>query len=226
MSNSDEELKLSPDEKMSLAIQSGLQLLPCGIGGAISSIYFGVKQKKRFKRIERFYSEIAQELKDYKENTLREIMDRINLLTNQDKEAFGYILEELNDKVEREYTSHKINILKKYLKSTIEDPVNEENFDKRKYFLDVIGSLTLLECENLGFIYNQESFVNVENIKKEGVDKYEILGSINRLKSYGFLATYQFYYATDAEKGAEIGFGENIEISSLGRSFCEFCLTK
>ena len=168
MSNSDEKLKLSADEKMNLAVQSGLQLLPFGIGGAISSIYFGVKNEKRFKRIERFYSEIAQELKDYNKNELKEIRDKINLLTHQDKEAFGYILEEFNDKIEQEYASYKINILKKYLKSTLKDPVNEDKFDKRKFFLDVISSMTFLECDNLGFIYNQKDFVNVENIKKRG----------------------------------------------------------
>lgn len=217
--------KLTISEKFELVVQGGLQLIPFGIGASLSTIYYGAKQEKRFKRIENFYKDISQDIMILKEDEQKDIEDKLSSLNDNDQAALVAILEEINDKIEHEYTSYKINILKKYLINTLKDPVNEDNFDKRKYFLDVIGSMTLLECDNLGFIYNQETFVSVDKIKKEGVDRYEILGSINKLKSYGFLKAYQFYYATEEEKGAETGFGENIEISSLGRSFCDFCLT-
>jgi len=222
----EDEIKLNNKEKIDLTIQTALQLIPSGIGAAISNIYFGIKQEKRFKRLERFYSEIAQELKSLQSGELIKINDKISLLNNYDKEAFVFIFEQLNDKIEREFASQKINILKSYLKSTLRDPVNGNNFDKRKFFLDAIGSMTIFECEILGYIYNQKEFIKVESIIKGGIDKYEILGSINRLKSFGFIITYQFSYATaDAVKGHETGFDENIEISPLGREFGEFCLT-
>lgn len=40
-------------EGLDIAIDTGLQLIP-GVGGAISSAYFGTKQAKQFKRIEKF----------------------------------------------------------------------------------------------------------------------------------------------------------------------------
>ncbi len=222
----EEKIKMNAKDKFDLAIQAGLQLIPYGIGSAISNIYFGLKQERRFKRIERFYSEIAHELKSLKDEDLNEIKIKIDLLSNYDKEAFAFILEDLNDKIEREFTSEKIVIFKRYLKNTLKDPVNGDNFDKRKFFLDSIASMTILECEILGYVYNKKGFIKVETIDKEGIDKYEILGAVNRLKSFGFIMTYQFFYITpDDEKGAETGFSENIQISSLGREFCEFCLT-
>jgi len=39
-----EESKVSAKDKFDLAVQAGLQLIPGGIGGAISNIYFGLKQ--------------------------------------------------------------------------------------------------------------------------------------------------------------------------------------
>ena len=48
-------------EKRDLAIQTGLQLIPY-VGGSLCTLYFGTKQEKRFKRIESFYRELAEEL--------------------------------------------------------------------------------------------------------------------------------------------------------------------
>ena len=219
-----EESKVSAKDKFDLAVQAGLQLIPGGIGGAISNIYFGLKQEKRFKRIERFYSELAEELKIIHDKDLKEMRDNIDLLNNYDKEAFAFIIEDFNDNIEREFTSQKVNIFKRYLKSTLKDPVTGENFDKRKFLLDAISAMSIIECEILGYIYNHNDFIGVQSVIKKGIDKYEILGAINRLKSLGFIITYQCFYVTDDLKGAETDFQENIEISSLGREFCEFCL--
>ena len=43
--------KLTTKEKIEIAIQSGLELIPY-VGGALSSVYFATKQEKRFKRLE------------------------------------------------------------------------------------------------------------------------------------------------------------------------------
>jgi hypothetical protein len=103
--------------------------------------------------------------------------------------------------------------------------VTGENFDKRKFLLDAISAMSIIKCEILGYIYNHNDFIGVQSLIKKGIDKHEILGAINRLKSFVFIITYQFFYVTDDLKGAETDFQENIEISSLGREFCEFCLT-
>jgi hypothetical protein len=39
--------KLTTKEKIEIAIQSGLELIPY-VGGALSSVYFATKQEKRF----------------------------------------------------------------------------------------------------------------------------------------------------------------------------------
>ena len=53
--------KLNFAETRDIVIESGLQLIP-GVGGAISSAYFGVKQAKEFKRLENFYKLLSEEL--------------------------------------------------------------------------------------------------------------------------------------------------------------------
>jgi len=90
--------KLSSSEKRDLVIQAAMQAIPY-VGAPLSAIYFGVKQERRFKRIESFYTELAEEI--------NEIRDQIVSVDRQNKEALAAILEELNEKVETEPLEEK-----------------------------------------------------------------------------------------------------------------------
>ncbi len=170
-------------------------------------------QEKRFKRLESFYEEIATEIEKMK--------DSISSVDHQDPVALEAIIESLHEKVEAEPTLEKREFFKNYFKNTLKFPVSG-NFDERKYFLDALSEMTLLECELLAFINSQPNSIQVGNIQKQGTDKYAVVGAIGRLKSRGFLTATQDSFAVGG--GADNSLHEIVSVSSFGKSFIAFCL--
>lgn len=211
MADSKEE-HLSTSEKRDLVIQAGMQYIPY-VGSALATLYFGRKQELRFKRLETFYKEVAEEVSDLK--------DKIAPPEAHDKEALAAIFEEINEKVEHEQVQKKREFLKAYLKNTLIHPI-KGNYDERRFFLDTLDSMSLLECELLGLLYKKTEPVRVGALQKPGVDQYAIVGAIGRLKTYGFLVSGQ--------TSINIGGGEDnilfeiVKVSDFGGHFCEFCL--
>ncbi len=212
MSKSNKEVKLRGKEIRDLVIQSGIQGIPY-IGSFLATLYFGAKQERRFKRLEEFYSEAAQEIKDLK--------DRIASKEQHDKDALAAIIEELNEKVEQEQVREKRKYFKTYLKNTLIYPM-EGDYEERRYFLDTLSSMSLLECEVLGFLYNQDQQVRVGDIKKPSTDQYAIVGAISRLKSYGFLISSQGKFSIGSTEDNMLN--ENVKVSNFGRHFYDFSL--
>ena len=204
--------KLTSSDKRDLVIQAGMQLVPY-VGGSLSSLYFGAKQEKRFKRLESFYQEVAAEIEKMK--------DSISSVDKQDPIALEAIIESLHEKVESEPTLEKREFFKNYFKNTLKFPV-AGNFDERKYFLDALSEMTLLECELLVFIDSQPSSIEVGNIQKPSTDKYAVIGAVGRLKSRGFLVSTQGSFAVGG--GVDNSLQEIVSVSSFGKSFIAFCL--
>lgn len=209
MSNSNNETKLSSTEKRDVVIQAALQMIPY-VGSSLATLYFGAKQERRFTRLETFYREVAQEAQALK--------GKIASVQEHDEEALAAIIEELNENVEREHVEKKRFFLKCYLKNTLIYPI-KNNYDERLFFLDTLGTMTLLECELLIDLHRQKQLVKVESLEKLGANQYAIVGAINRLKSYGFLKS-----GSPTWDGIGDPLKETVELSHFGRRFCEFCL--
>ena len=159
--------KLTNSEKRDLVLQAGMQLVPY-VGGSMASLYFGSKQEKRFKRLESFYQELAQELEGMK--------DSISSIEEQNPIALEAIMESLHEKIEAEPTQEKRRFFKNYFKNTLRNPVTSD-YDERKYFLEALDDMSLLECEILAFIRTQQEQTQVGSINKPGVDQYAIVGA-------------------------------------------------
>ena len=205
--------KLTSSEKRDLVLQAGMQLVPY-VGGSIASLYFGSKQERRFKRLESFYQELAQEIEGIK--------DSIGEIEDQNPIALEAIMESLHEKVEVEPTQEKRQFFKNYFKSTLRNPVTSD-YDERKYFLETLDDMSLLECEILAFIKTQPQQTQVGAINKPSVDQYAIVGSIGRLKSRGFLISMQGSFSVGG--GADNSLQELVAVSSFGIKFCDFCLS-
>jgi len=203
-------IKMSSKDKRDIVIEAGIQAIPY-VGGSIATLYFGWKQEIRFKRLESFYAEFAAEIEKMK--------DKIKAVNNQNNDALIAIIENLNEKVEKEPLKEKRQFLKNYLRSTLIDPITN-NFDERRFFLDVLGSMTLLECELLKFINSQQGFIIVGKIELAGIDQYAIVGAVGMLKNYGFLTTAQMMISF----GGDNSLNEQIQVSKFGKKFIEFCL--
>lgn len=212
MSKSNKEAKLDSSEIRDLVIQAGIQAIP-SIGGSLATFYFGAKQERRFKRLEKFYKEVAKEIEDIK--------DRIISIKDQDREALAAIIEELNEKVEREQAREKQEYFKTFLKNTLINPM-EGNYDERRYFLDTISTMSFLECDVLRILYNQNEQTRIGDIQKPGTDQYAIIGAISRLKSYGFLISSQGSFSIGGNEDNTLN--ENVKINDFGRRFYDFSL--
>ena len=204
--------KLKNSEIRDIVIQAGMELIPY-IGGSMATVYFGTKQEKRFKRLETFYQELANEIEQ-----IKEVIQPIN---KQNPIAFEALLESLHDKVEVEPTEEKRQFFRNYFKNTLKSPVID-NYDERKYFLDSLGDMSLLECEILAFIKIRQNETRVGVITKPGVEQYAIIGAIHQLKSRGFLVAMQGDFSIGHNNDNVLN--EFLIISQFGRKFCTFCL--
>ncbi|MBV7507263.1 hypothetical protein KW850_18535 [Bacillus sp. sid0103] len=203
--------KLNWKDKLNLTVETGLQLVPY-VGGALATAYFGTKQEKRFKRLETFYQEFS--------HRIEQLQLQLPPVESHDQDKLIALIEELNAKVENEITEQKRAYLKKYLYNILSSPTNE-NFDERRFFLDTLSSMTLLECEILTFLYHQNQPVKVGTITKPGLVQYAIVGAIGRLKMYGFLRT--------STQDLQVGDVDNtllelVTPSDFGLNFIKFCL--
>jgi hypothetical protein len=205
--------KLSNSEKRDIVLQAGIQLVPY-IGGPMASLYFGSKQEKRFKRLESFYQEIAREVEAMR--------DSIGTIEEQNPAALEALMESLHEKIEVEPTLEKREFFKNYFKNTLKQPVSS-NYDERKYFLETLNEMSLLECEMLAFIKSQAQQTQVGSINKPGVNQYAIVGAIGRLKSRGFLTAGQGSFSVGG--GADNSLQELVAVSPFGISFSDFCLS-
>ncbi|APW65865.1 hypothetical protein LPB137_08350 [Poseidonibacter parvus] len=204
--------ELTNKEKRDLILEAGMNLIPY-VGGSMASLYFGSKEEKRFKRLESFYQELAQEIKSMK--------DSLGSIEEQNPIAFEAIMESLHEKVEIEPTEEKRQFFKNYFKNTLKEPILSD-FDERKYFLETLHDMSLLECEILAFIKNQSQQIQVGNINKPNIEQYAIVGAIGRLKSRGFLTAMQGSFSIGG--GEDNSLQEIISISPFGSKFCTFCL--
>lgn len=198
--------------KIEIAIETGMQLIPC-VGGAVATAYFGTKQAKEFERIKSFYEELSREVEDIKDNIVS--------FDKQSESEMISLIEQINYKVEREHQQDKINYYKNYMKRILVDPVNSENYDKRKVFLEIIENTTLLELGVLGYLHNNYGkWATVRYVRYLNYTQYEIIGAINKLKSYGFLMTRKedmIVGGIDSNTLSEL-----ITISNYGKEFVDF----
>ncbi len=204
--------ELSNSEKRDLIIEAGMQLVPY-VGGPLSTLYFGLKHEKRFKRLESFYQEVAVDIERIKDN--------ITSFEKQDPVALEAIMESLHEKVEVEPTTEKRQFFKNYFRNTLKYPV-ADNFDQRKYFLDSLADMSLLECDLLAFINLQVNSLPVSEIQNPGTEKYAIVGGIGRLKSRGFISASQGSFVVNGI--TDNSLQEMVSISSFGKTFISFCL--
>jgi len=206
------EIKSKVIDTMSSITAYGIAAIPY-IGGPLSAIYFDIKGRVRFRRIENFYKDLAKEVEV--------IQDQIPDIDNFGKEEMAAIIEEVNEKVEREHCEKKIQYIKNYFKNSLVNPVTKDNFDERRFFLDVLSEMTLLECDILLFLNeHRDEDVDINGLKSEDADKYAVRGAIGRLVNYGFIISIR--------KGLTFGgdtiLGTGAKINDFGKKFLEFCL--
>lgn len=199
------------NEKRDLIIEAGLQLIPY-VGGTLSTLYFGTKQEKRFKRLESFYEEVAEDVERYK-------ITLPGLKENNEEDIIS-IIEHLNEKIEVESRNEKRDLFKNYFINLLLID-GDINYDQKLYFLNTLDSLNLLDVMVLNLIRENES-VLVRDVTPGPYDIYEIVGSVGRLKNLGFL--YARTGRISIGSNEDNTMNEIVSISSFGQIFIDFCI--
>ena len=196
-----------------VVIQLALERIPF-VGSSMSTIYSSQKNEKRFKRLERFYQELYVEI--------GEIEKEIKPIKDHDEDSFFAIIEIINEKIEFEHSEEKIKFLRTFFRNTLISPIIKTNYDERKFFLESLYFMTLLECEILIKLSGNDDLIEVNKIELSGVDEYAIIGAIGRLKSYGYIRSTQPGMVLGVE--VEYPKNESVGVTGFGRSFIKFCL--
>lgn len=193
-------------------IEAAVQAIPY-IGAPLATLYYGNKQEKRFKRLEKFYKELEDEISKT-QNNFKDI-------SQHNPDELSAILEELNEKVESEHLEFKRRLYKNYFKKTMTQPVNG-NFDERKLLLDILSVLTPLQIEIIALLAKYTSPVQASSISNPGIEQAVINGSIAQLKNFGLI---EGVLNSIVFGGGGNSINENIVLSNFGRKFNVFCLS-
>jgi hypothetical protein len=204
--------KLTINDEIELTIEAGISSIPY-IGGALQTLYYGRKNEKRFKRVEKFYKELYIEIESVKDQ-LPSIKE-----TNRSDEALG-ILETINDEIETASSQTKIDYYKKAYKNVLLN-FNNNSFDNEKFFVRLLPDLTDLEI-NILFNSNHNPNRDVHendfyNNNKNNINLIE--GSLNRLVNFG-LIEIKFGTLISGGRGSEIQ--QDYSVSDLGSKFISF----
>ncbi|MDY6911823.1 MAG: hypothetical protein SVM79_05660 [Chloroflexota bacterium] len=216
MTDADDDISLSWREHGNLGLMAAMQAIP-HVGGSLATLYFGRKQEFRMKRLLLVYQEVAGELED--------VRAQVASIEKHNGEALRAIIETLNEKIEAEPTVEKQEFLKNYMKSTLLDPV-KDNYDERKFFLEILAIMTLLECHLLAQLYERGDAITFQELRADGADQYAVVGAVGRLQSYGFAMTIPPGYTGDT---VLVGYQsdpqrQTIRITEFGQLFYGFCL--
>ena len=202
------EKKMDGKDKIELAVNAGLQLIPY-VGSPLATLYFGAKQEKRLERIEKTLKEVAEDLKNF----------QLPGIEQHNKEELLSLIDELTDRIENEHLESKRQLYKKYIEKILITPTNG-NYEERKIYLDLLNQVTPLQIELLVFLLDNPNVVDL-SISKPGVDPVIIRSSILQLENYGLVVS-RLHSITLG--GNEASTPKYISVSELGKRFKSFCL--
>ncbi|MCH7604868.1 hypothetical protein IID24_02690 [Patescibacteria group bacterium] len=202
---------LTREQLIKNVLEVGMQLIPV-VGGSLATFYFGEKQQREFNRLQAFYKELAEDVKNLQEKPS---------LENQDEEKLAALIEKINNKVEKEVLREKINYFKSFFKNILVYPVKAD-YDEKTFFLETIDSMSLLEIDLLKVLSQQETPPLVKDITKEGVEQYAVVGAVSRLRNFGFLELSSTAMTLGGERDDRLT--EKLKVSPFGKKFIAFCL--
>ena len=166
--------------------------------------------------IENFYAELA--------NDLQKQSERIANLENQYQNGLVSLIEQLNNKVEKEHQYYKVQLYKTYMKKLLFNLVTEQNYDQRKTFLEILDSLSFLELETLIFLYKKQNMgpIPVKNFGNPDVSQYAIVGAVSKLKMNGLVKAV----TKNLVFGGDNSLEEMVSVTDYGLEFINFCIVE
>lgn len=204
-------------------LKAGLATAP--FCGGIASLMSDYIPNSKYKRLERFTKQIAEDLE-----RLQEYVDEELLNTDE----FAFILEKCFRGVAENYQIEKLEAFRGILvNSAIGIDIVEE---EKEYFLRLVNTLSVLHIRMLKFMAMPVDYLNENNIPQEniqggfsqifsvaipGIDLEVIKSAFGDLYQYGLISTGKLIFGTmTASQGLHL-LGDRVTV--LGKRFIEFC---
>lgn len=153
---------------------------------------------------------MAKELKDI----------RIPSIEQHNQEELLSLMEQLNDKIEKEHIEKKRLWYKNFYKKILVFP-NDNTYNERKMYLDILDKITPLQVEILTILLKENKSILDTNIRHPLYSQSVILGSIAQLKNNGLITSS----VNSIIIGGNGRISENVMISEFGKSFHNFCIS-
>lgn len=184
------------------------------VGSAINTLYFGHKRDRQFRRLQKLYEIIKEDLTKLTKQPIKN-------LNHLDKDALVGIIELIHESAEKDYTETKLKYLKNCYHNSLTDQT-KENYDDRKVFIKILNELTEGEVEILSGLYLAPDENHGYTLDQfEGEERNTVYAIFERLKSFG-LAHLRLHKPVLPN----VDFTEHsmCSISEYGRRFYDYCL--
>lgn len=160
-----QKMGLTKTEILTATLRTSLQLVPFGVGSAITQGYFGTIDEKRLKNIEAFITDFSRELQKHGE-ALNGKVDA----TFFESDTFCYIFDNVSKRVMGEISKEKLTALRGVLVSIVLSQKSGP-IEKEATFLKAIDALEATHVQVLQLLYARAS--------KEGDKRFLSFSSMN-----------------------------------------------
>ena len=198
---------LTPRDYVDLALEAGIGSIPA-IGGPLATMYFGSKNEKRLKRIERFYQELNQKVDKLKEK-IPEPQAGIN------RDQLMGVLESINDEMETARVQAKRDLFQHLYVNCLKG-INQTTWDQEEFFETALSELNTNEIRILLFLHQKPINSSTGNIKAEGIAQELTDGYLFHLVNLGLVRRFlQGITIGNQSSGSEYRY----QVTQLGRDF-------
>jgi len=216
-------LSIPRGEHILYLFKAGLSGLP--IGSAISSLLTDYIPGARFKRVENFARQVAEDLKKFEDQ-----IDENFIKTDE----FAYIFEQSIRGVAQNYQKEKLKAFRAILvNSAIRKDVAQ---DEKEYFLSLVNNLSTLHIQILKFLAFPKEYIREQGMEANSIqggfsqifsklmpelDPDVIESAFGDLYQLGFINTDKTIFHTQTSARGLRLVGDRV--TNLGKRFINFC---
>jgi len=199
------------------------------IGASFTSLLKDYIPNARFRRIDKFVRQVAEDLK--------RLSDRIDVdyIT---KDEFAYMFEQSFRGVAQNYQEEKIEAFRAILlNSAIRKDVIQ---DEKEFYLSLVNSLSVVHIRILKFLANPEAYISEQGINRDSIqggfrDIFRTLmpeletmiveSAFGDLYQLGLIGTDKTIFRTTTSSSGLQLVGYGCRVQDLGKRFIGFCIS-
>lgn len=197
------------DMTLNTTVKMGLSLIPV-VGPALAMSYDEVNNKIQVDRLESFIAELSKEIQAL------ELAVHNCIISN---EEFGIVIEKIFKSVKDETNPIKREYFKRlFINGLI---INDVESYRIEIFIRVLSELNIVDIKMLRLLHEKRESIAVQSITDSEFSIEELYGSLNKLKSYGFV---NITMSSMTLAGPQSRVKENAILNAFGQNFLDFCL--